>query len=215
MSTIAASPPSRRDARVNRELLIEHARAVFAEDGAAASLERIARSAHLAIGTLYRHFPHRIDLLVAVYEATLREFLDEAEATLDSADPWDGFCALLDGLCSGQANDRGFSAFVSHRFPSDERTEALHDRLCQIAERALSQAQQAGAVRPDITTADLVMLLWASSTVAEATGAVAPQTWRRHLHVTLDGFRATGAHALREPPLDDQQLYQAMARLNA
>jgi AcrR family transcriptional regulator len=215
MSTVAPSPPSRRDARANRELLIEHARAAFAEDGAAASLERIARSANLAIGTLYRHFPHRIDLLVAVYGVALREFLDEAEATLGSADPWDGFCALLDGLCSRQANDRGFSAFVAHRFPSDERTEALHDRLCQIAERALSQAQQAGAVRPDITTADLVMLLWASSTITEATGAVAPQAWRRHLHVALDGFRATRAHDLPEPPLDDQQLYQAMARLNA
>jgi AcrR family transcriptional regulator len=215
MSTVAPSPPSRRDARANRELLIEHARAAFAEDGAAASLERVARSANLAIGTLYRHFPHRIDLLVAVYGVALREFLDEAEATLGSADPWDGFCALLDGLCSRQANDRGFSAFVAHRFPSDERTEALHDRLCQIAERALSQAQQAGAVRPDITTADLVMLLWASSTITEATGAVAPQAWRRHLHVALDGFRATRAHDLPEPPLDDQQLYQAMARLNA
>lgn len=212
---VTPPPPSRRDARANRELLVEHARAAFAEDGAAASLERIARSAHLAIGTLYRHFPQRVDLLVAVYGAPLAEFLDEAEATLDSADPWDGFCALLDGLCSGQARDRGFSAFVAHRFPSDERTEALHDRLCQIAERALAQAQQAGAVRPDATTADLVMLLWATGTVAEATGAVAPEAWRRHLRVALDGFRATGTHDLPGPPLDDRQLYQAMARLNA
>jgi len=214
MSVAPSSPPSRRDARLNRELLMGHARAAFAEHGVTASLERIARDAGLAIGTLYRHFPHRIDLLVAVYGETLREFLDGAESTLDSADPWDGFVGFLDALCSARANDRGFSDFVSRRFPDDERTEALHNRLCQLAERALFRGQEAGVVRPDITTADLVMLLWASSGIVEATAEVAPQVWRRHLHVVLDGFRATERHGLPEPPLDDERLYQAMARPN-
>jgi hypothetical protein len=156
----------------------------------------------------------RIDLLVAVYGRTLREFLDGIEATVESADPWDGFCAFLDVLCSAQVGDRGLSDFVSRRFPGDERTEALHDRLCQLAERALFQAQEAGVVRPDITTADLVLLLWANSRISEATGEVAPQAWRRHLHVALDGFRATNGRDLPEPPLDDERLYRAMARPN-
>ncbi|WP_236795000.1 TetR/AcrR family transcriptional regulator [Amycolatopsis sp. GM8] len=214
MPAVEPAPPSRRDARRNRELLITHARTAFVEQGLTASLEGIARSANLAIGTLYRHFPHRTDLLVAVYGATLREFLGGIESTLDSAGPWDGFRAFLDVLCSAQVGDRGFSDFVSRRFPGDERTEALHNRLCQLAERALAQAQKAGVVRLDVTNADLVMLLWAGGKIAEVTGKVAPGAWRRNLHVALDGFRATGGDALPGPPLDDAQLYQAMARSN-
>ncbi|MFD6138379.1 TetR/AcrR family transcriptional regulator [Promicromonospora sp. NPDC060271] len=212
MTTVDRPASTRRDARHNRELLVERARAGFAEHGATASLELIARSAGLAIGTLYRHFPRRIDLLVAVYGATLRDFLDAAEATLGSADPWDGFSAFFEELCAAQARDRGFGDFVSRRFPDDERTEALHDRLCQVAERALVGAQESGAVRRDVTTADLVMVLWAISGVAEATGPVAPGAWRRHLHVVLDGFRATAVNDLPGPPLDDEQLYRTMAR---
>ncbi|MFJ2758815.1 TetR/AcrR family transcriptional regulator [Nocardioides sp. NPDC087217] len=213
MSIVEPSPPSRRDARLNRELFIRHARTAFARQGASASLEGIARSANRAIGTLYRHFPERIDLLVAVYGATLRELLDDIEATLETSGPWDGLCALLDVLCSAQMGDRGFSDFVSRRFPGDTRTEALHNRLCEVAERALTRAQNAGAVRPDVTNADLVMLLWASSKIAEATGEVAPRAWRRNLYVALDGLRS--GHDLPEPPLDDEQLYQVMARLKS
>lgn len=109
--------------------------------------------------------------------------------------------------------DRGFSDFVSRRFPSDTRTEALHNRLCDVVERARTRAQNAGAVRPDVTNADLVMLLWASSKIAEATGEVAPRAWRRNLYVALDGLRS--GHDLPEPPLDDEQLYQVMARLKS
>ncbi|WP_405109784.1 TetR/AcrR family transcriptional regulator [Micromonospora sp. NBC_01405] len=213
---LAADPqlPSRRDAQRNRHLLIQHARAAFAEQGMDAPLEQIARNAGLAIGTLYRHFPSRIDLLVAAFEPKLQKFLEDAEAALVMADPWDGFCAFLDALCSAQAGDRGFNEFVSQRFPSDERTEALHNRLCQLAERILCQAQVAGVVRPDITNTDIIALFWASSKITEATHHIAPQTWRRHLHLVIDGFRADNRRQLPEPPLSAEQLYRAMAHLN-
>ncbi|MEV3965501.1 TetR/AcrR family transcriptional regulator [Nocardia sp. NPDC050193] len=214
MSAVEPSLSSRRDARLNRELLIAHARIAFAEQGVMASLGGIARSADLAIGTLYRHFPRRIDLLVAVYGALLQKFLDDIEAGMNSADPWDRFCTFLRVLCSAQVGDRGFCDFVSQRFPDDERTEALHNHLCGLAERVLTQAQEAGVVRPDVTTADLVLLLWASSRIAEVTGGIAPRAWRRNLDLALDGFRVTDGHDLPEPPLDDTRLYQVMARLN-
>ncbi|NKY60732.1 TetR/AcrR family transcriptional regulator [Nocardia flavorosea] len=213
MSAVEPTSSSRRDARLNRELLIAHARTAFVEHGAMASLEGIARSAGLAIGTLYRHFPRRIDLLVAVYGALLQRFLDDIEAGMSSADPWDRFCVFLHVLCSAQVGDRGFCDFVSQRFPDDDRTEALHNRLCGLAERVLVQGQEAGVVRPDVTTADLVMLLWASSRIAEVTGDIAPGAWRRNLDLALAGFRVADGHDFPEPPLDDEQLYRVMARL--
>ncbi|WP_173129245.1 TetR/AcrR family transcriptional regulator [Kibdelosporangium persicum] len=207
------SLPNRRDARRNRDLFIEHAKATFAEHGVDASLERIAREAGLAIGTLYRHFPTRVDLLLAVFEPKLRDFLATAEAALKMADPWEGFLVFLEALCGAQAYDRGFNDFIARRFPRDERTEVMHDRVCQLARSILSRAQAAGVVRPDIAEADLIALLWANSRIAEATRQVAPGVWRRHMHLVIDGFRAGDRHELPEPSLSPEQLYRVMARL--
>jgi AcrR family transcriptional regulator len=207
-------PPSRRDAQRNRSLLLLHARTVFAEQGAGASLERIARAANLAIGTLYRHFPGRVDLLLAAFESKVNRFLLDSEAALAMPDPWEGFVAFIEALCAAEADDRGFSDFISRRFPSDDRTEALHNQVCRLAESVLLRAQVAGVVRPDATTADLVALLWASSRITEATRDIAPHTWRRHLHLVIDGFRAANRPDLPEAPLTPEQLYLAMARLS-
>ncbi|MFI5778019.1 TetR/AcrR family transcriptional regulator [Nocardia sp. NPDC051570] len=212
----AADPPfpTRRDARRNRDLFIEYAQAAFAELGVDASLEQIARDAGLAIGTLYRHFPTRVDLLVAAFEPKLREFLDSAEDALAMDDPWEGFCTFLEVLCRTQAGDRGFNDFISMRFPADERTESLHNRLCELTTDVLARAQTAGVVRPDVTEADIISLIWANSRIIEATSHAAPQAWRRHLHLMIDGFQAAGRRELPEPPLTEEQLYQAMAHLS-
>ncbi|HEX6344793.1 hypothetical protein [Umezawaea sp.] len=67
-------------------------------------------------------------------------------------------------------------------------------------------------MRPDVTSADVVVPLRASGRIVEATSGVASQAWRRHLHVVLDGFRATNRHDLPRAPLDDAQLHRAVAR---
>jgi hypothetical protein len=92
--------------------------------------------------------------------------------------------------------------------------EGLHDRTCLLGAQILDRAQQHGAVRPDITVADLLCLVWANSRIIEATGEIAPRAWRRHLHLMLDAFRAGHTHPLPEPALTDDQLYQAMAHLS-
>ncbi|GIH28718.1 TetR family transcriptional regulator [Acrocarpospora phusangensis] len=204
--------PRRRDARRNRELLIGLAQDAFAEHGVDASLEQIARKAGLAIGTLYRHFPTRIDLLLAAFEPKLSEFMAVAEAALHMDDPWEGFCAFLEALCATQAGDRGFNDFISMRFPHSRATEAMHDRLCELATKVIERGQTVGVVRPDITDADIISLVWANSRIIDATRGAAPNAWRRNLHIMIDGFRAA-RHPLPEPPLTEAQLYQAMVNL--
>jgi hypothetical protein len=54
---------------------------------------------------------------------------------------------------------------------------------------------------------------WSQARIAQATRAIAPNAWRRHLHLILDAFRADRASPLTEPPLTRDQLYQAMVRL--
>src|ERR1039458_4951739 len=74
----------RSDGRRNREALLAAARETFAEHGLNASLQHVARAAGVAIGTLYRHFPTRDDLLVAVFEEKMRIGGEHGEQALRS-----------------------------------------------------------------------------------------------------------------------------------
>jgi AcrR family transcriptional regulator len=179
-----------------------------------ASLERIARDAGVAIGTLYRHFPTRLDLLVAAFEPRLKEFLDSADEALEMSDPWDGFVAYLENLFRVQAGDRGFNDFLSRRFPTNADIERSHDQLCRQIDEVLTRAQEAGRVRPDIALADIVNLIWSNGSMIDATRVTAPSAWRRQLHLMLDAYRAERAHALPGPPMTEEQLYDAMVKLS-
>ncbi len=209
-----ARPPRRRDAQLRHVQLLAAARREFAARGVDASLERIARDAGVAIGTLYRHFPTRMDLLIAAFEPRLEEFLAGADEAMTIEDPWDGFVVYLENLFRVQAGDRGFNDFLSRRFPGSPETERIHDQMCRQIEVVLARAQDAGRARPDITQADIVNLIWSNGRLIDATSTTAPNAWRRHLALMLDAYRAERAHPISEPPMTDRQLYDAMVHLS-
>lgn len=205
----------RRDAQEHHERLIAAATQEFAARGIEASLEKIARDAGVAIGTLYRHFPTRMDLLMEAFAPRLEEFLSEANKATEMDDPWQGFVYYLENLFRVQAGDRGFNDFLSRRFPGSADTERIHDQVCRQIEDVLTRAQDAGEARSDIATADIVNLIWSNGRMIDATSTTAPDAWRRHLYLMLDAFRAERAHPLPVPPMTDEQLYDAMVRLNS
>ena len=206
--------PRRRDAQERRDKLIAAAQREFAAHGVDASLEKIARDAGVAIGTLYRHFPTRLDLLMAAFKPRVQEFLDGATKALEMDDPWEGFVYYLDNLFRVQAGDRGFNDFLSRRFTDSAETERIHDQMCRQIEDVLTRAQEAGEARPDITQADIVNLIWSNGRIIDATSTAAPNAWRRYLYLTLDAYRAERAHPIPEPPMTDKQLYDAMVHLS-
>ena len=206
--------PRRRDAQERHTRLVDAAQREFAARGMDASLEQIARDAGVAIGTLYRHFPTRLDLLLAAFEPRLQEFLDGAGAALEMEDPWEGFVSYLENLFRVQAGDRGFNDFLSRRFPGSAETERIHDQMCRQIEDVLTRAQEAGEARTDITQADIVNLIWSNGRMIDATSTTAPNAWRRQLHLMLDAYRAERAHPIPEPPMTEAQLYDAMVHLS-
>src|SRR5215467_14501247 len=92
----------RSDARRNRDALLGAARAVFAEHGLDAPLEQVARRAGVAIGTLYRHFPTRVDLVQEIFECKLQAWLDAAERAVAMDDAWAGFTLYVETMCELQ-----------------------------------------------------------------------------------------------------------------
>ncbi|MGW0503360.1 TetR/AcrR family transcriptional regulator [Micromonospora sp. NPDC003241] len=204
-----AGRPLRRDARRNREALLVAARQAFAEAGLEASLEQVARRAGVAIGTLYRHFPTRTDLVEAVFMEKVRAWEELGLRAAEVDDAWEGFRLYLETTCELQADDWGFDDLARAHVVSSSVLDEAHRRMGQLAARILERAQRQGAVRADVTAEDLAFVIWSHSGIARATRDIAPRVWRRHLYLMLDAFRVDRAHPLPEPPLTSGQLQQA------
>jgi len=205
--------PLRKDAQRNRAALLDAARSAFAEEGLDAALEGIARRAGLAIGTLYRHFPTRMDLVGVIIAEKKRAWIEAAQAAVEMEPAWDGLVFFLERVCELQAGDRAFNDIASMRFPQAPRIEAARKRAYDLSCRIIERAQAEGSLRTDITAEDLAFIVWAHTRVSEATHAIDPLAWRRYLALTLDGFRASAAHPLPSPPLRPRQVLRAQLRL--
>jgi AcrR family transcriptional regulator len=215
VSGIAGEQKGRRShARRNHELLVATAREVFAERGAEASLEEIARRAGVGIGTLYRPFATRDALVEAVFERRIGDFAAIAERADAEPDPWLAFVGFLEGTLELQAGDRLLKD-VFLRLPPGTRVESAREELRRLFGQVLERARAGGQLRPGFTFADLSLLFWSFGPVIDATAEVAPTAWRRHLHVLLDGLRSSSATPQSEPSLSDEQLIAAMQALRA
>jgi AcrR family transcriptional regulator len=205
----------RRHAQRNHGLLVAAAREVFAAQGVEASLEEIARRAGVGIGTLYRHFRTREALVEAIFEERIGELVGVAETATADPDGWNGLVRFLERTLELQAGDRVLKALLMRYPPRDGRLSRARAELRRLSEEVLARARAQGALREDFTFSDLALLFWSFAPLIEATAAVAPTAWRRHLHVLLDGLRADAGTAHTEPPLSDSQLGEAMQALQA
>jgi AcrR family transcriptional regulator len=205
--------PLRKDASRNRAALLAAARIAFAQEGLDAPLEGIARRAGVAIGTLYRHFPTRMDMVAAVIADKKRAWIKAAEAAVVMEPAWDGLAFFLERVCELQAGDLAFNDIASMRFPRAPGIEAARKRANDLGRRIVERAQAEGSLRADVTAEDLAFVVWAHSRISEATHAIEPHAWRRYLALTLDGLRATAAQPLPVPPLRPRQVLRAQLHL--
>ena len=214
MTTRAKAPtrPLRRDAQANRDRIVAAARAVFAAEGIEVPVEEIARRAGVGMGTLYRHFPAKEDLIDAVLEDAFAEFISAAEQAVAEQDAWAGFRGFLERVFALHAENRGLKDIIATRAHGKARAEAMRARMRPLLRRLIERAQVQGALRDDFTLEDMPLVFWTGGRVIEATAAVAPEFWRRHLGLLLDGLRAEAATPLQHPPLTPAQLNRATGR---
>ncbi|MGI5240786.1 TetR/AcrR family transcriptional regulator [Dactylosporangium sp. CA-139066] len=201
--------PLRQDAARNRERLVLAAREVFRRKGLHAPLEDIAREAGVAIGTLYNRFPSRSELVDAALGPLAERAVELAEAAAGADDPWAGFAMYVEDTCALFAAERGYADVYRATVPDTPVISAAKDRLTALKLSILDRAKRSGALRADVESTDIAILTWAAVSTMDATRAVAPQMWRRHLALLLDGLRAEAAHPLPAPPLTPAQLREA------
>jgi AcrR family transcriptional regulator len=205
----AAARTLRSDARRNREQLVASARELFASAGVDVSVEEITRHAGLGMGTLYRHFPTKEELIDAVLEDAFAELVHLAEQAADAQDAWTGFSTFLEQALALHATNRGLKDVLATREHGLRRAQAMRARLQPLLGRLIERAQVQGTLRSDFTVEDLPLVFWTAGRVIETTGSVAPDHWRRYLGLLLDGLRAGAATPLPAPPLTRSQLERA------
>ena len=207
MTASATSPrPLRRDAQRNRDLILAAAREAFAAEGLDVPVEDIARRAGVGMGTLYRRFPSKEDLVDAVLVDAFEQYAEAAEAALAADDAWAGFCAFLEQALALHAENRGLKDVVATHERGRERATAMRARVRPVLRRLIDRAHEQGSLRADFTPEDIPLLFWTGGRVVEATSSVAPELWRRFLGLMLDGLRASSATPLPRPPLTRTQL---------
>ncbi|MFK4544259.1 AcrR family transcriptional regulator [Streptomyces tendae] len=224
------APRQRRDARRNRELLLEAAHEVFTEQGLDAPLDVIARRAGVGNATLYRHFPTRAALVDAVFRDSLTGTMDAGERARKAPDAWAGLTAYLEAVFSTLAADRGSNDLMTTHLRGVESLEAVHEHNRTTVHALLSRLRDEGTVRADVTTEDVLFGLAAlgravpaltAATTPPADGAAPPaatvtppEAWRRPLALFLAGLRtAPVAGALPVPALTAAELGEVLREL--
>ena len=169
----------RSDARRNREQLIASARRLFAERGLDVPVDEITRDAGLGMGTLYRHFPTKEDLIGAVLEAAFAEYLALADAALEEKDAWTGVESFLEGALAAHAANRGLAEVAaSHQ----------HGRLRTAMRRRLRPKLHELAVRAGLECDDLDVILQGGAGVIERSPQAEARA--RYLRIAIKGLRA-------------------------
>ena len=178
--------PMRADARRNYELLVTAARHVFNEQGGEASMDAIAKEAGVGIGTLYRHFPKRINVVEAVYKTDVDRLVATANEVVDTMEPWEALVSWLEAFVDYASTKRNFLTELHEAFEkAPELRVASRERIEGALGIVLEHAQSAGVVRQDLDGPDLMQLLGSMCMSATLTGDQS----KRLLVMILDGLR--------------------------
>jgi AcrR family transcriptional regulator len=184
--TETAGRPQRADAKRNYERLVAAAREVFAQQGGGASMEAIAKEAGVGVGTLYRHFPKRIDVVEAVYREDVDELTTVAESAVATMEPWPALVTWLEAFVRYASGKRRLMNELHEAFEKNpDLRVAARERIEAALSMVLTRAQEAGMVRHDLDAPDLMQLL--SSMCMSAT--VTPEQSARLLVMIEDGLR--------------------------
>ncbi|MFG1922256.1 TetR/AcrR family transcriptional regulator [Cryptosporangium sp. NPDC048952] len=149
----------RADAQRNRDTILRAARTAFTDADGTVALEHIARAAGVGIGTLYRHFPTREDLIEAVYAAELDEVVDSAEALLRDHPPEDALRAWLERYAAFVTTKRGMAETLRTAMAAGRiALPATRQRITAAAATILIRGADAGTLRADVDPEDVVVL---------------------------------------------------------
>ncbi|WP_084696965.1 TetR/AcrR family transcriptional regulator [Glaciibacter superstes] len=184
------SPSRRRDARANRDRLINEARALIAQNGVDASLEEIARRAEVGVATLYRNFATRDDLVRTLFGLAIEQLQHVQEEIASAPSAWEGIVVFLERASEWLVADPSIPPIMQRMEKIDP---AYHpaEQLKEFIAPLIAQARKDGDLRGDVDGIDIGVLVSMVGSLGRSDSGNAGQ-WRRQLAVIIDGLRAPG-----------------------
>ena len=190
MPNEASHRPMRKDAERNRRRILDAARELFAQRGLGVTLNDIAHHAGVGVGTVYRHFPDKNQLIERLFEERFEEIVAMLHAALADADPWHGLVSFLGRTSELQGADRGLTELFTDPSRGRQRIARIRDQLQPLLEQLVARTQAVGRLRADISAQDLPILQLMMASVIDASRTVEPELWRRYLALVIRGMAA-------------------------
>jgi AcrR family transcriptional regulator len=180
----------RKDAEVNRQRLLTAAAELFAQRGLEVTLNDIAHHAGVGVGTAYRRFANKEEVVDALFDERLDEIAALAEHALQDPDAWRGLTTFLEQSLQMQSGNRGLTEILNNPALARRRVNDSRDRIAPQVEALVARAKEQGTLRPDVEGTDAIFIQLALAAVMDTSRGVAPQLYRRYLAIFLDGLRA-------------------------
>ena len=192
---IAADRVLRADARRNREAVIAAAKQLFADQGLDAQMPDVAKAAKVGVGTVYRHFPTKDDLIAALVAERFERLAEKAREGVEAEDAWEGVSDFIRFSAQIQADDRGLCEVMGSR-PEVMDAAAQAAGLPGLCDRLVKRAQRSGQLRRDLVWEDIPMIACGLGRITQATVGPTTGRWPRLVEIILDGLRAPGTQKL-------------------
>ena len=196
-----------QDGPPSRTRVLDAAARVFAEEGLDAPMPTVAAAAGVGVGTIYRAFGSKEELIAELAADRVDRFGRDAQAALGHPDPWRGFVDLFTVTAEHQAEDYIVTEAMAS-MPDHPSVVAAQERAREAITELIRRAKESGGLRADFEPQDLQMF-FAALGAAQHTTPRGSKAWRRMLGLLLDGLRAEGAQPFVEPPLTREEIAQA------
>jgi len=204
--------PLRRDAERNRQRILSAASEVFTECGLEVSLDEVARHAGVGVGTVYRRFGTKEDLVAALFEDRVDAICALAERAMQEPDPWTGLVGFMEQAAEMLADDLGLRQMLMFATYGQDHVAYARQRNQPLVERLLGRAQAAGQVRADLRPTDIPFIVFVLTEASVLARQARPDIWRRYLALVIDGMRPVreGLTPLPVPALLPDEMEQSM-----
>ena len=175
--------------------MLAAAKTLFADQGLDAQMPDVAGVAKVGVGTVYRHFRTKDELIAALVAERFERLAEKAREGLEVKDAWQGIAEFIRFAAQIQADDRGLCEVMGSR-PEVMDAAARAAGLPELCDRLVKRAQRSGQLRRDLVWEDIPMVACGLGSITQAAVGPATGRWPRLLEIILDGLRAPGGGKL-------------------
>jgi AcrR family transcriptional regulator len=204
--------PLRRDAERNRQRILAAAAEVFTERGLDVSLDEVARHAGVGVGTVYRRFADKDELVDTLFIGYVNNMAAIAERALEMPDPGEALFWFFEQWIEALAANRGLRQLLMFATYAGDRVSYARSRFAPLVTEIVTRAQATGRVRQDLYATDIPFIGLMLSSAAEYAQQMRPDIWRRYLTLIIDGIYSSrsGTTPLPVSPLSPPEMETVM-----